>query len=91
MAQNLQIPSFDLDDPHILVIRAGLINNREIDDPNDTIIKVIRPKAGNIEQSTTRREAAALSAQLSRSGWQIDDSVSPGGLWNARPPKGEQL
>lgn len=87
MTKNLQILNIDLDDQAILVIRAGIVNGREIGDPNDAIIKIVRPKAGNIEEYTTRREAANLSATLARAGWNVRVSPSPGGLWNARRPK----
>ena len=90
MAKILRLPDMQtiLADPaNVRVIRAGLNLQRDMDDPCDSIITIVRPGADPTVISTTRREAWNVAKELTKTNWRVDPSVSPGGLWNARPPQ----
>jgi len=81
-----KILEIQLDDPAIFIIRAGIANERSIDDPNDVVVKIIRPRSENYDVTMTKKEARQLQRNLVRLGWKVTPSISPGAFWSAKPP-----
>ena len=81
-----KILEIKLDDPAIMIIRAGIANERDLNDPNDVVVKVVRTRSENYDVMMTKKEARQLQRNLVRLGWNITPSISPGAFWSAKPP-----